>query len=164
MFQKSILLILLFCGIAVGGFGCQRENRPPGMPNLYPTTVSVIQDGKPLAEAVVALIPEDAANQWSSGGVTDARGQLTLMTYGQFRGVPAGKYKVCISKQELVGELDYSDPASPRGSQELFEVIDQVFKSEATTTLEMEVSSRGKNNVSFDVGKSVRIKAKVPGV
>ena len=162
MLRKFMFMIPVF--VAVATTGCDAAKKPPGMPKLYPATITVIQDDKPLSGAVVALIPEDAGNQWSSGGVTDAKGQLKLMTYGQFPGVPAGKYKVCISKQEFVGELDYSDPASPKGKQELFEVVDQVFKSESTTTLQMEVSSRGKNTAGFDVGKSVRIKAAVPGV
>jgi hypothetical protein len=158
-----MLLILVSCGISMTITGCGGTTRPPGMPKLYPVTISVIQDDKPLADAVVTLIPEEVGNQWSSGGATDAKGQLKPMTYSQFPGVPEGKYKVCISKQELVGEMDFSDPASPRGNQQLFEVIDPVFKSKDTTTLEMEVSPKSKNNVSFDVGKSVKIKAAIPG-
>jgi len=164
MFFRSVSLILICSGISLAVIGCGGAQRPPGMPKLYHATVSVVQDGKPLAEAIVSLVPRDAGNQWSSGGVTDSKGQLTLTTYGQFPGVPAGQYKVCITKQERVGELDFSNPASPKGNQELFEVVDPIFKSEATTTQEMEVSSKGKNHFIFDVGKPVKIKAAVPGV
>jgi len=157
--QRILLLLYVFSLFLTG---CGGQQKPPGMPKLYPVTISVVQDGKPLPEAVVTLIPEETGNQWSSGGITDAKGKLTLMTYGQFPGVPAGKYKVCISKQELVGEMDYSDPASPKGNRQVFEVVDPVFKSGSTTTLEMEVSPQGKNNVGFDVGKSVRIEAAAP--
>ena len=164
MFRKSMVLILVFCGISITVAGCREVKRPPGMPKLYPVTIAVIQDGKPLPEAVVALIPDDTGNQWSSGGITDAKGQLKPMTYGQFPGIPTGNYKVCITKQVLEGEMDYSDPASPRGNQQLFEVIDPVFKSGDTTTLQMEVAPKGKNHFDFDVGQPVKIKAAVPGV
>ena len=163
MFSKSVLLPLFFSGITIAVSGCGGAKMPPGMPKLYQVTCSVIQDGQPLADAVVSLIPEETGNQWSSGGVTDAKGQLKLVTYGQFPGVPAGQYKVCIAKQEFIGEMDFSDPASPKGNRELFEVVDQVFKSGNTTTLQMEVSPKGKNHFDFDVGKFVRIKAAVPG-
>ena len=40
---------------------------------------------------------------------------------------------------------------------------DQMSKGEITT-LQMEVTPKGKNHFDFDVGKPVRIKAAVPGV
>jgi hypothetical protein len=155
------LLPFLICVTFI--VGCGGPQKPLGMPQLYQVNVTVIQDGKPLPDATVSLIAENPNNQWSTGGTTDVSGKLTLMTYGQFRGVPEGKYKVCISKQQIVGEMDYSDPASPKGMQELFELVDLTFQSESKTTLEMEVKPNGKNNFTFDVGKSVKVKAVVPG-
>ncbi|GHT09827.1 hypothetical protein FACS1894170_01030 [Planctomycetales bacterium] len=67
------------------------------MPKLYPATLTVLQDGKPLENASVVLINTDATSTWSAGGQTDAKGVVMLQTMGQFKGIPEGTYSYALT-------------------------------------------------------------------
>ncbi|MDR1958459.1 MAG: DUF4198 domain-containing protein [Planctomycetaceae bacterium] len=74
-----VLLPVLFCA------GCG-EKTPEGMPALIKNaSVTVIQDGKPLADAKVVLVPTNGSSRWTVGGQTDASGIAKLVTHGQYR-------------------------------------------------------------------------------
>src|SRR5690554_1323859 len=83
--------------------GCG-ESLPPGMPELHPVKLEFTQAGVPLAGAAVQLVPLDATSRWVSGGGTDALGIAIPHTHGTYPGVPAGKYKVCVTKTQTQGE------------------------------------------------------------
>lgn len=172
--MKRILLAGAFVGAALASsFGCAPK-LPDGMPKLNPTTITVIQDGQPLANAMITLQATDGANKWSSGGETDAKGVATMVTHGQYKGVPAGKYKVAVSK--TVGEGTPPPPSpidaeSARIYQEYvdsgatyaeFFVVAPEFRLVDTTTLEVDVAE-GKNDLKVDVGESVREEVKQSG-
>lgn len=136
------------------------------MPKLNPTTITVVQDGAPLADAMITLMSADGSSKWSSGGTTDASGVATMVTHGQYKGVPTGKYKVAVSK--TVGEGTPPPPKpydeeSARVYQEYidsgatyteFFVVDPQFRLVDTTPLELEVVD-GKNDLKVDVGEAV---------
>ena len=87
----SILLFVLLTS------GCAPSNRPPGLPRLYPATITITQKGKPLSDVSIRLVPE-TPSEWSVSGTTNASGTAKLVTYGQFDGVPEGSYTVVLSK------------------------------------------------------------------
>ena len=94
----TMLLIALFIIVGCGG-----EQRPDGMPRLYPAAITVMQGGSPLAEASVVLFPEDSANErWAPMGTTDASGVAVLRVDGRYEGAPLGTYKVTVSKLEII--------------------------------------------------------------
>lgn len=46
--------------------GCRGdEPTPEGMPELFPVSLIIFQDGQPLADASIRLIPEDATSPWN---------------------------------------------------------------------------------------------------
>jgi len=138
----AFLLVLPGCG----------EPLPDGFPKLYPVSIQFIQEGEPVAEASVILMPQDDG-KWAVGGATDANGIATFRTHGKHSGVPAGKYKVMIQKQDIVQK-----PTNIPGEflYDSFDLIDPNFRSE-NTPLEIEVIS-GRNKFDpIDLGKSVRI-------
>ncbi|WP_437187288.1 carboxypeptidase regulatory-like domain-containing protein [Planctomicrobium sp. SH668] len=140
--------------------GCRQEKRPDGLPELHPAEVTVIQDGKPLAGALVRLVSDSNDLKWSCGGATDENGVAVLKTIGEFHGVPAGKYKVLISKLEIpptsgtdLSNLNSKPAANSTGTANL---VDLKFSSPASTPLELTVE-KGRSKQSFDVGAAVRV-------
>ncbi len=79
------------------------------MPELYSITLQFTQAGAPLSGAAVQLIPLDPTNKWTCGGGTDASGTCVVHTHGVYRGVAAGKYKICVSKTETEGKAGETD-------------------------------------------------------
>lgn len=148
--------------------GCG-EKLPIGMPRLYPASVTIMQEGTPLAGAVVQLIPEDSANaQWGPGGMTDASGVAELRTNGPYKGAPLGTYKVVVSRSE-------SDPhphpelTAPGASREdlgkymaigmrlkVYTYVESKYGSVETTPLRVEITAKGKN-YTIDAGKPIKV-------
>lgn len=97
----------VFCSalVFISTLGCG-EKLPPGIPRLTPCAITVTMDGKPMPEARVFLrtANENAQSDWSGAGITDSSGVAHLKTNGQYKGVPAGKYKVCIRRIDVTQE------------------------------------------------------------
>lgn len=99
--ELSILLSVgLFLTLTLSVFsGCGGQKLPDGFPKVYQVTVNVVQDGKPLEGANVLFYAEDEANsRWGIGGCTDATGNAIMAVNGKYKGAPAGKYKVTVTK------------------------------------------------------------------
>ena len=153
--------------------GCLSEPRPAGFPKLVPCALLITQEGQPLADASVSLFPVESGNKWSSGGMSDANGLVRLRTHGKFDGVPVGKYKVVIQKQITEGKTDSAPMhASPQEIAEFerrrkanpprtYNLVETVFTSPQTTTLEINVEKKSKNPLTLDAGKAVRAEVKV---
>jgi len=98
-YPLPIILAMFVCG------GCSNEYRPSDLPPLFPVTLTFLLDGQPLDKAMVTLHTEDQTiAKWTIGGETDADGKAMIVTHGQFRGAPAGTFKVCVLKQTFPGQ------------------------------------------------------------
>jgi len=127
--------------------GCS-EPKPDGLPKLHSLVLKFTQEGSPCVGAAVRLVPQDG-NPWVSGGTTDASGNAVFVTHGKYAGVPVGKYKITVSKDEV--ESDEMLRSS------FYSSVDLVYTVESTTPLEIEVVA-GKNvPQTFDLGKQVRV-------
>lgn len=160
--MKKAVLIALCALLAVASLGCGKK-KPDGMPDLEPTFITIVQDGAPLAEAMINMKAEDASNKWTCGGRTDEKGVAAIVTHGQYKGVPVGKYKVSVNK--TIGEgtppppspIDaesarvYQEYIDSGATYEEFYVVDKKFSIVDTTPLEIEVV-KGKNEFTLDVG------------
>jgi len=169
--QKLCSLILLVCfSLCLNGCG-NRQKLPDGMPKPYPTEIIIIQDGKPLEGASIALNPAESSNSWYAGGFTDANGKAVLQTLNRYDGVAPGKYYVIVTKRELDTNADITppDPATdPQGYSKFIEesarirvpsydLIDPKYGRISPTGETIDVVA-GKNEKSIDVGKAVRQK------
>jgi len=143
----SILVVLLN--------GCAPSNRPAGLPPLHPCTVTVTQNGTPLADVSVQLISKET-EAWPTTGVTDASGNAVIVTYGRFHGTPVGEYTVVLSKTESVSTGGQSGEETNSGTTEIFSLIAVEYTKAETSKLRMTVSV-GKNAQSFDIGAPVRV-------
>lgn len=152
--------------------GCSGEGpRPAGMPKLYPCTITITQEGTPLDAALISLIADDPElSKWASGGSTDNNGKCDLYLRGKFRGVPAGKFKVTVSKLETEESKLGNAPPEGASSDEVdrwwnqrereklkaFQRVAEKYTLPQTTDLEIEVLTKP-NSFTLDVGASVNI-------
>jgi len=156
-FISFLIVLVLFIA------GCGGVKKPDGMPTLYKTTLTFTQDGTPLAEATVTLVPVEGAVTWSAGGMTDSNGVLKVKTQTQFDGAPAGNYKITVSKTETEGKaemVESSDAANVRpvaatGNVKTYYLVDKKYRTAKDSSLTLEVKS-GKNEETFDLGPAVR--------
>jgi hypothetical protein len=151
----SVVWLVSGCG---GG-----EALPPGTPKLYPATITVMQDGKPLAGAQVICLNVDPSNGWTPGGLTDANGIVTLRTLGRYKGAPQGTYDVSVSKIEYP-DIELPSEDSPEYKRlvkerdnKTFIVVDPKF-SIGKTPHRVEISPSNLKH-EIDVSPAVRIKA-----
>ena len=133
--------------------GCSKHLKPDGFPPLYPASVRVIQDGKPLEGAQVCLFRKDDTEQkWGIIGETDSNGIAVLVTHGKFYGVPEGEYLVLVTKQEDVSVSHRGDGSAV----DSFTLVEEQYGDKEKTSLQFRVQKRGKNYEEIDVGKAVR--------
>ena len=167
-YRFSIFSCLYVCVFLLFS-GCGGERLPPDLPKLYPATITVMQDGKPLADAEVVVINVDPSAKWSAGGTTDQNGVLHLRTMGRYKGIPLGRYKVAVQKIEIpdiVLPIDPDTPAERREYNRLlkerddntFFNVDEKF-SLRKTELEIEITP---TNLKHMVDVSPAIRVKVP--
>lgn len=167
---KRCVPFSVLLGILASVIGCN-EPRLEGMPDTYPTSITITQDGAPLAGATVVLYPEDSSlTRWPVGGITDEQGKADMMTSSKYAGAPAGKFKVIVSKTVTEGDplpkhpgqgatrdqINEYDRALKTGKFEIFKVVEKTYRTAGTTTLNVEVSAAGENNLTHDVGKAVK--------
>jgi hypothetical protein len=166
MFHRLLCFALLF-SLFMPGCGSRGL---PGMPKLYPASLTVFQDGKPLENASVVLINVDTSSTWSAGGQTNSDGVVQLQTMGQFQGIPEGTYSVAVSKIEFPnfahpGDPPYGDSkAMKKYNEDLKRYEDNTFllvdAKYAIGVSDLKVTvSKGNDKVSVDVGPPIRVKA-----
>lgn len=156
--QFIILSLLLFALPA-----CKPSGRPDDLPRLYPCTITLKQEGAPLADAMIYLHSTNPAFSWTVGGRTDPAGNVSLMTHAKFPGVPTGDYKIVVSKTERYQE---KPPEIPPGGDEsmrtagspviLYSLVEKEYTNQETTPLTITID-KGKNQAEFELGKAVRI-------
>ena len=171
----TVPFLLLFLVAAVGISGCSGTNKPADMPPLHPVTLTFKQEGEPLADAVVMLIDVDAGREntgrwdgrWGPMGHTDASGTVEIFTNATWKGAPAGKYKIVLTKTERepsqfaqppTDSPDYERWAAQTAGEvrHTYSVIEQIYSSADTTPLEIEVQPKGRTQQTFEAGKKVR--------
>ncbi|MBR5757707.1 MAG: hypothetical protein IKX88_03815, partial [Thermoguttaceae bacterium] len=75
--NRALIISLLVLPLAAL-CGCG-EKTPPDMPKLFPTSITITQEGTPVEGASVQLLKkDDLYYKWLAGGVTDATGVCTI--------------------------------------------------------------------------------------
>jgi len=159
----------------VGIAGCSGPSKPADMPPLYPCILRFTQDGEPLVDAAVVLVDVniETGAKWGPMGRTDESGTAVIYTNAKYKGAPAGKYKIVLSKTETeLNQLAQPAPDDPnyekwavqaaRAVRHTYALIEKVYTSPHTTTLEIEIQSKKKTEATFAVGKKVRDKIALP--
>jgi hypothetical protein len=151
----TVIAVLFFCGCG------NKSNLPDDFPEIAPCEITVTQEDKPLADALVTLIPQNIATPYAQGctGVTDQTGKASLRTYGQ-TGVPLGKYKVVISKTKDEGGTETTDENGVKiqTGQKVYSYVEKKYAQENSTPYEIEVVQVQRGDVNFlqcDAGKAI---------
>ena len=161
MFTKRFPLLVLTVSL-IFFIGCSKK-MPDGMPKLYPVSISVTQEGKPFADAVVSLRYADpSAGTWAIGGHTGADGTAKLYTQG-YPGAPAGKFKVVLIKEDNEGLTERGD-AEARGDAaaakqikvKIWSCVEARYNDPKQTPLAVEIAADTKV-LDIDAGPAVKI-------
>lgn len=158
MTRIIIIGIFMITGFAL--VGCT-EKRPDGMPDLHPISVTLTQDGQPLAEASVLLLSDDESlTRWGVGGSTDQNGVATIRTYGKYPGAPAGEYRVIVMKTETETDPATQNknwtPKFPGDGEKVYHLVDQQYSNPNSSPLKVTIEKGGNKTVSFEIGKPIR--------
>ena len=160
-------LTLIFIPVLFFCISCSGVKKPDDLPDLFPTTITILQEGQPVADATVNLLPE-GNSKWFAGGKTDAQGKCIIRTQGKYDGTPAGKFNVVVYKtvtqeSETRKQPEPTDPVEAKAyydkiakEEKIHDFIDLKYKKPTTTDLKLEITS-GMNEQTYDVGKPVKI-------
>ena len=163
--MRNFTLLAIFVTVAASLVGCKKDSRPEGLPDLYPISVKVVQDGAPLEGAHVAFVSSDSKlMRWPCGGLTGADGIAKINTYG-FDGAPAGQFVVTVSKYESEGGMSAEESAAamkgdsaeaPKG-ESVYNLVGMDYGNSSKSPLSVEVKAVELNETpEFDVGKAER--------
>ena len=151
--------------------GCKQQKRPEGFPALFPCTVTVTQENKPLEGASVRLLPESGSFEWIIAGTTDASGTAKIFTHADFAGAPAGTFKVLISKNEMEPSklVQPKDKMSDEWKEwfakwqeeklATFRYVKPEYDNVKTTPHSITIT-KGNNKGTFDVGEAIQEEVK----
>ena len=158
--RKAFLLVAI-CVALTFSTSCKREKRPDGMPDIYPCSIRVVQDGKPLADAEIAIVSSDPQiARFPCGGITDANGIAELKTM-TFKGAPKGSFKVVVSKVEWINRPSCYEEAQKNQSEgikeESYDLVDRKYGDSSTTPLKIEIQENALEPIEIDVGEAVRV-------
>jgi hypothetical protein len=87
----TIVTLIAGCGPA----------RPKDMPKTAPCVITVLQDGKPMQDAVITLYYAEGSGSLNIDGTTDESGKAEIRTtWGSYttKGAPVGTCKVTVNK------------------------------------------------------------------
>ncbi|MDR1269469.1 MAG: hypothetical protein LBK82_08085 [Planctomycetaceae bacterium] len=152
--MNRLFFVLVFCCGFSGVIGCSDSNpkKPEGFPTLYPVTLILTQEGKPLAETTVTLIAKNKS-KWGSSGFSNTDGKVELKTNG-FIGVPAGQFNIVVTKTISEGMPTTPDET---GNPKTYTLIEKIYTDPNTSPLTLEVTSETKD-VTLETGKAVKIR------
>ena len=148
----------LFVALCLCLTGCSGQKYPDGMPKLVPCEITIQQEGQPLADAMVSLIPTQGDNKWSANGRTDDAGKAVIYTWGKYEGAAEGSYKVVVGKThtDSAPQAASSDEETRRPQQDkTYNLVEEVYSEASTTPLEIELK-KGTKEFTLDAGKAIK--------
>jgi len=154
-----VSLCIVFCAWCVVFTGCGGDSsRPADLPKLYPVTITVTSEGKPLEGAVVELVAVPPL-KYQAITPTNAEGKAVMRTYG-YDGVPEGKFSVVITR-DIDDDFVYvenSDGTQGIGGSTRYRTIDTITYQADSTPFEIEVPLPPNQTTTFEVGETVKVR------
>lgn len=138
----------LILSLTAAGCGNAQKSAVP----LVPASGTVTIDGSPLAEAVVQFIPLGETRGQGGSALTDATGTYKALTPFGEAGLPAGEYRVVISKRDIPKGAD-GRPKVAVGANA--EELAPGYSDKVKSTLKATVPSGGEatNNFALQTSK-----------
>lgn len=124
--------------IAISSGGCGKQKKP--WDKAYPAKGSLTFQGKPVADAEIALFPEDTAfpETVRPKAKTNENGEFVVWTYQAGDGAPAGKYKATVvhHRVDVVNDVVVTRPNDLPPKYSRLQTTDLVVEvSQGTTEL-----------------------------
>ncbi len=142
---------------------CAKVQKPDGMPDLYPCTVTLTQGGEPLEGALIHCQSDDPKLiRWAVTGQTDAKGVAKIFTMGKYEGAPAGTFAVVVTKEETEGAeesapTDIGEASTGGQTGTVFSLVSLEFTTKETTPLRITVEANGDSKFDLDCGEKTRV-------
>ena len=156
--MRTIFIIFSFIAALSLQMGCGKDiNRPDDLPKLYPVSVTVTQEGKPLPGATVTLNSKTPTKYGTCSAETDASGVAVLRTYG-YNGAPLGQYTVMVEKRGVEGARETKDEygTTMMSGGKIYQYVDAKYTNEGSTPFSIDVTEKGAKE-AFEVGAPVRL-------
>jgi len=153
--MRTIITLLFIVSVAFqAGCGPQGPPRPSDLPTLHLVSITITQEGTPLAGASVILTSKTPQTYSTASGTTDAAGVVVPRTYG-FEGIPVGQYTVSVSKTAIEGATEQMDGSTPiQVGGKIYQYVGKEYLETRTSPLSIDVSAA--METTLDVGASVR--------
>ncbi|QDT62921.1 hypothetical protein [Calycomorphotria hydatis] len=129
--------------------GCQGETAVDNRKPVYPTTVKVLLDGEPLAQATVSLRSQTGGP--AAAGITDENGAAKLTTYEQGDGAVAGEHQVIVQKYEEQQVPENYNPDTDPPLPAPVMLTPAKYAGFSTSGLTLEVTPNGSNEFEFEL-------------
>ncbi len=128
----------IFCVFACVLSGC--GSGAPDGPELIPVQGTVLLDGEPLAAATVVFMPVESTPGNGGFGRTDDEGRFTVTYSSGYEGIPAGAYRVSISRRLMpdgspVAADDETPPIESPATESLPKPYSDPEDSQLTATI-----------------------------
>lgn len=158
---KSVILMnkyILICLALLCFTGCFGEKRPADFPDIYPCEIKLVQENQPLTGASIVLSSgQQDLDRWAVSGITDENGLAQIRTNGKYVGAPAGKFTVCVSKDEITeGEEKIIGGEKVKVNQKKFLLVEKIYSDPAASPLKIEIEKK-KNHFDLEAGKKIRL-------
>jgi len=154
--MKRVLSVIVTIFVVSSLAGCGGRSAPSGMPKLYPCTITITdKENNPLANVILTTNhPDDPAYAWAAVGTTNESGVADLKTLGEYRGAPAGTFKVTAT---LYDSRPHPNPvfaldADGNPNFETYNALKPVYASLKDPPLTLEVDSKA-TSVTFQIEK-----------
>jgi hypothetical protein len=150
-YYTMILSLLLLAG-------CSQT--PPELRNLYPVTIIVMDQDKPVGDVLVSLVSKQEQSLRGCSAITNQQGVAMIVTSLRNRsaaGVAAGEYKVVLIRNVPLPEdlqfhpqettLSETEQQAKAAKREAFieknNIIPQKFQSSETSPIDLTVERKG---------------------
>jgi hypothetical protein len=141
--RPGFAAVVVLFAMALVGCGGEGAARLP----VHPVEGVVTRDGKPLANALVALHPKtpQAGHEIAPRAQTDANGQFKVTTYDTNDGAPEGEYAVTVQYYQLIQNGTSSEPGP--------NVLSPKISLPSTTDIVVKVASGPNKLAPIEVGR-----------
>lgn len=141
------LTVALGATLVLGAAGCGGTQKSAVA--LVPAYGKVTVDGTPLADAVLEFIPVGETRGQGGIALTDADGLYRAKTNFGEPGLPAGEYKVVVSKREEPGGKYADEDFPPASVGPEGETLSASYSDPKKTKLKASVPPSGEANNNF---------------
>ncbi len=146
--RTSLLLFAAVCA------SCSSEDPwKKGRPPVYPTSGTVMVDGRPMQGVTVMFQPVDEAGGKPGTAITDSNGAFAAQTFDPGDGLTAGKHRVSLRKTVMLDKQgnEVAEIREPGDVKETH-LIPKKYQEFKTSGIEVEIKAEGSNELpAFEV-------------